>query len=487
MKTRNLFWLSAALLMAACTNEEDISMASSSAIQFKAAISESRVIGNAWEKGDEVGISMNAGGSMTNNVLYTAQDANGTFQTDGTALRFPDESPSDVTFYAYYPYSNTLADDKTLTFEVDGKTDVLWTSQTVSVESQASNTVQLGFSHALSKVILQAEGFPEDIEVTLSEGYSQATLDITTGTVTGTAAETDYSVNLVKEGDAVDGVTSYSAIVLPCESTQKTLTIASATVGKQWTYTIASAAYAGGQQYAYKASYRDAAGVQFTENGINGWGGDTSSPEDLGSGTASVRPKRIAECLNGKTYTPDTDYYYDQLDEQGGSGWTYDSGNGFGDNVEDNWKWNADLKAKCENSSITFYYEGGRLTADALDNGTEKKGIEVTVDETAKTLTFSQAPFTFHSYFTDNWVGGYVENGSNPEPDKVGTVWYLFAQTPNTEAGSFILGSSVTNVEELFTTGMHWAYLLTWASGSKNYRVLNFVETTTNTTTQTGE
>ena len=147
MKTRYLFGLSAALLMAACTNEEDISMASSSAIQFNAAISESRVIGNAWEKGDKVGISMSAGGSMTNNVLYTAQDANGTFQTDGTALRFPDDQQSDVTFYAYYPYNETLADNKTLTFEVDGKTDVLWTSETVSVANQASNTVQLGFSH----------------------------------------------------------------------------------------------------------------------------------------------------------------------------------------------------------------------------------------------------------------------------------------------------------------------------------------------------
>ena len=252
MKTRNLFWLSAALLMAACTNEEDISMASSSAIQFNAAISESRVIGNTWEKGDEVGISMSAGGSMTNNVLYTAQDAKGTFQTDGTALRFPDESPSDVTFYAYYPYSSTLADNKTLTFEVDGKTDVLWASETVTVESQSSNTVQLGFSHALSKVILQAEDFPEDIEVTLSEGYSQATLDITTGAVAGsTAAETGYSVNLVKGEDG-----NYSAIVLPCTGITKTLTIASATVGKQWTYTISSATYAGGQQYAYKASYR---------------------------------------------------------------------------------------------------------------------------------------------------------------------------------------------------------------------------------------
>ena len=113
-----------------------------------------------------------------------------------------------MTFYAYYPYNETLADNKTLTFDVDGKTDVLWASETVTVDNQSSNTVQLGFSHALSKVILQADGFPEDIEVTLSEGYSQATLDITTGTVTGSTAETDYSVNLVKEGDAVDGVTS---------------------------------------------------------------------------------------------------------------------------------------------------------------------------------------------------------------------------------------------------------------------------------------
>ena len=477
MKTRNLFWLSAALLMAACTNEEDISMASSSAIQFNAAISESRVIGNTWEPGDEVGISMSAGGSMTNNVLYTAKDASGTFQTNGTALRFPDESPSDVTFYAYYPYSNTLADNKTLTFEVDGKTDVLWASETVSVDKQASNTVQLGFSHALSKVILQAEDFPEDIEVTLSEGYSQATLDITTGTVTGSTAETDYSVNLVKEGDAVDGVTSYSAIVLPCTSATKTLTIASATEGKQWTYTISSATYEDGQQYAYKASYRDAAGVQFTENGINGWGGDTANPEDLGEGTESERPKKIAECLNGKTYLLNIDYYYDQVNLEGKNGYTYDSGNGFGDNVENNWKWNADLKVKCENSSITFHYEGGELTADAVDNGTERKGITVTVNNTDKTLTFSEAPFTFHGYFTDNWVGGYVENGSNPEPGKEGTVWYLLAQTPGTEAGSFILGSNVTNVEDLFTTGMHWAYHLQWTD-SAGYRVLNFVEKT---------
>ena len=101
----------------------------------------------------------------------------------------------------------------------------------------------------------------------------------------------------------------------------------------------------------------------------------------------------------------------------------------------------------------------------------------MTVDENDRTLTFSQAPFTFHSHFTNNWVGGYVENGSNPEPGKEGTVWYLLAQTPGTEAGSFILGENVTNVEDLFTTGMHWAYHLQWTD-SAGYRVLNFVEKT---------
>ena len=472
MKTRNLFWLSAALLMAACTNEEDISMASSSAIQFNAAISESRVIGNAWEKGDKVGISMSAGGSMTNNVLYTAKDASGTFQTNGTALRFPDESQSDVTFYAYYPYKETLAGNKTLTFEVDGKTDVLWASETVSVDKQASNTVQLGFSHALSKVILQADGFPDDIEVTLSEGYSQATLDITTGTVTGSTAETDYSVNLVKGEDG-----NYSAIVLPCESATKTLTIASATEGKQWTYTISSATYEDGQQYAYKASYRNAAGVQFTENGIKGWGGDTANPEDLGSGTVSDRPMSIAELLAGKTYVPDMSYFFDRLAKQEDGtyapGNSYGEGN-FGENIGSVYGlWSQVMHDGCKISSITFYYgEGGKLMARSENavgpNYTTTESItdiEVTVDDENKTLAFSKEPFDYTWVFTD------LENKSDD------TSWRLFAME---SAGNFTFNDKITDNKDLFKDNkMHWAF---YNSTDGNMVVVNFVEDTSTTT-----
>ena len=459
MKTRNLFWLSAALLMAACTNEEDISMASSSAIQFNAAISESRVIGNAWEKGDKVGISMKVGDDITeNNKLYTAKSTNGTFQADGKALRFPDDQQSDVTFYAYYPYNETLADNKTLTFEVDGKTDVLWTSETVSVDEQALNTVELGFSHALSKVILQADGFPEDIEVTLSEGYSQATLDITTGTVAGsTAAEEGYSVNLVKEGDAVDGVTSYSAIVLPCTSATKTLTIASATEGKQWTYTISSATYEDGQQYAYKATYKNAEGVQLE----------------------SERPMSIAELLAGKTYVPDMNYFFDRLAKQEDGtyapGNSYGEGN-FGENINSVYGlWSQEMHDGCEISSITFYYgEGGKLMAHSenavgSDYTTTESitDIEVTVDDENKTLAFSKEPFDYTWVFTD------FKNKSDD------TSWRLFAmEIP----GNFTFNDDITDNKDLFEDNkMHWAFYST----DGNMVVVNFVEKTS--TSQTGE
>lgn len=466
MKTRNLLWLPAVLLMAACGKEEEGSVVSSMPIQFSAEISASRVTGDSWDIGDRVGISM-SGAEPKVNLPYVTVQTDGKFNAEGEELRFPD-TPSDVVFHAYYPYGEISND--LMTFNVDGKTDILWAEKTVSAEEQTAAAVSLEFSHVLSKVLVRTTGFAEDVEVALEgASYNQGTLNIMDGTVAGAGEQEVISFTLL----ATSNPGEFSAIFLP-ETTAgiKTLVVTSESEGREWKYDLSSFTFEGGTQNIYEID-RSNAGIKFT-NKIIPW--TSGEPADLKDPTGGPITMTIKRFLAGKTYTPDTDYYYDQLDEQGGSGWTYDSGNGFGDNVEDNWKWNADLKAKCENSSITFYYEGGRLTADALDNGTEKKGIEVTVDETAKTLTFSQAPFTFHSYFTDNWVGGYVENGSNPEPGKEGTVWYLFAQTPGTEAGSFILGEDVTNVEDLFTTGMHWAYHLAWDGGSGNYRVLNFVE-----------
>lgn len=265
MRIRNLLWLSAALLVFACTDEEDVPMASSSPVKFSAVISESRVNDNAWEPGDEVGISMSVSeGATTNNVCYTAQSVSGNFEITGKALCFPDENPSDVTFYAYYPYSTDIAEGNKLTFDVDGKTDVLWTKKEVIIDEQSSNCVELNFSHALSKVILTTEGFPDDIEVSLSESYSQATLDLMTGTVTGSREE-DYFIRLQKEAEG-----KYSVIVLPVASANKTLTIVSDSKNAQWKYTIASATYEGGHQYVYKVVYENTGGISVEESASQG-------------------------------------------------------------------------------------------------------------------------------------------------------------------------------------------------------------------------
>ena len=474
MKTRNLLWLSATLLMTACTNEEEISINSSMPIQFNANISKSRVSGDSWESGDKIGVFMSGNGvTPANNVPYVTQATNGTFQAEGIALSFP-EPANDVTFYAYYPYSTEVTGN-TLTFNVDGKTDVLWANETVQASEQQSNTVELSFNHALSKVTVNPTGFPEDIEMTLSETYSQATLDITTGKVTGNGTTGTVSIPFVKTNE------TYSAIVLPASNASKTLTITSISASKKWEYTF-TVNYQAGYQYAYNASLlAENTSIKLESNKIAVWQGGTT-PENLNSATESEIEFTIAQMLNGKTYTFDTDYFYDVVNNEGRYGWTKGDGSAFGDNYKDSWKWNEDLHKQCQNSSIEFYLEAGQLKANAVNNGTEINGITVTIDENTKQLTFSQAPFSFHSHFTNNWVGGYDKNGTNPEPGKEGKSWLLFAQDLNYDYGTFIVNTNVEKTSDLFADGkMHWSYQAVADNDSEDktgnqYYVINFVE-----------
>ena len=162
MKTRNLLWLPVVLLMAACGDEEEGSVVSSMPIQFSAEISASRVTGDSWEIGDRIGISM-SGAETKTNLPYVTVQTDGKFSAEGEELRFPDV-PGDVVFHAYYPYSETL-NGNMLTFNADGKTDVLWAEKSVSAEEQTAAAVSLEFSHVLSKVLVKTTGFAEDVEV----------------------------------------------------------------------------------------------------------------------------------------------------------------------------------------------------------------------------------------------------------------------------------------------------------------------------------
>ena len=464
MKTKNLFWLSAAaLLMTACTNEENISMNSSLPIQFNGGITASRVSNGMWETNDEIGVSMRGTGiDAVENVAYVTPEADGAFQAKNTALEFPEEA-TDVTFYAYYPYSTTLSNN-TLTFDVDGKTDVLYATAEVKATAQTNNTVELNFNHALSQVKLVTSGFPDDITVTLSESCKEATMDITTGTVTKGTVTNNYSVPFTKVATTTSDdkeEVSYLTIALPCSSESKTLTITSIEAAQKWTYTF-NAAFEKGHQYAYKAT-ATSTGVNFAsdeENPVPVWEEINTTPTELQNPETSEIELTIAQWLNGKTIKPNLNYAYDWVASAEEGVGEFNPTEHFGiNNVETGayGNWSKELYDALSKSSITFTYneETGELTATSVDNGTDKENITVTVDDTNKTLTFSENPLTYNWLFTNNSEAK----------------WQLAAKQADCLFTMQNLGSVATT--ELFANNeVHMSY---YSSNDSKYLVINYV------------
>lgn len=473
MKRKNFLWAAAALLIAACSSDDGGgSVVSSLPIKFSADIISTRVSNGAWEENDRIGITMSGEGiTAVENVPYVLRTLNGQFEAEGTPLMFPDPA-RDVTFHAYYPYSPETTGQMFI-FDVDGKTDVLWSERPVAAAEQTSNTVELNSSHVLTQVSLNTVGFPDDVTVVMTGAdYSRAVLNIADGTVAGVGTPEIVSIPFTRTGEA-----RFSAIILPVEGVDKTLVIQSASTGETWQYELTSVTYDESLQYNYSINADSDVIIQ---DNITQW--VSGEPVDLwkpaepgqpGTGQGTVEGE-IANLLAGKTYTLDTDYYYDETDANGW-GWSegsFGAGNYANEDGSGKWYWDETLYNQCLATEITFYASSGTLLADVKDNGVEKKGITVTVDDAARTLTFSQAPFEFHWVFTNNTL----VNGQQQR-------WYLLAEDTNPDGGDFLIADDVPQgtVDDLFANGnMHWGYLRAEATdawdGATGYRVANFVE-----------
>ena len=343
-----------------------------------------------------------------------------------------------------------------MTFTVDGKTDVLYaTPKEVAADAQTSNTVELSFKHALSQVKLETTGFPEDIEVTISETSNEATMNITTGTVTASTA-TPTSVPFV-----ATTTNTYLAIALPCTSESKTLVIKSMSEAKQWTYTF-DATFNAGYQYAYKATATPN-GISFSTNEttpITVWENIDTTPENLQNPEESEIELTIAQWLNGKTIKPNLDYAYDWVASAEEGVGEFNPAEHFGFNNVGTGaygNWSKDLYDALSKSSITFTYneKTGELTATSVDNGTDKENITVTVDDTNKTLTFSENPLTYNWLFTNNSEAK----------------WQLAAKQADCLFTMQNLGSVATT--ELFANNeVHMSY---YSSNDSKYLVINYV------------
>lgn len=221
MKAFNKLFITAiaTMAMSACNNELSEQQANNSGIiNFRMGIgtpASSRIAmaddnySATFAAGDEVGIFVKDNDSYTN-VKYTTAD--GTNWTGGP-IKAPAEGAYNYTFYAYYPYSGEVTDASAITTTVatDQETNgYIKNDFLISTAETSNTTVTLPFSHALSlvEVLLTGNGAAEGATVNMLNVATDATIDLTTSTVT--TGETKANVTM----DALTGVAmKYRAIV----------------------------------------------------------------------------------------------------------------------------------------------------------------------------------------------------------------------------------------------------------------------------------
>ena len=167
-KFRFLYIAAAALLFAACANEEDgIGNNGPVAATVKADISNNiktrgTADDNRWTAGDAIGVYVTSSGYTTgDNKKYVTTNGDGTFEAADNNNTIYFKNNEETTFSAYYPYSESLKNGK-MDWNMDEvkanqpcKADVLFASGATA--SKASPTVNFtdaehNFKHCMSLV-----------------------------------------------------------------------------------------------------------------------------------------------------------------------------------------------------------------------------------------------------------------------------------------------------------------------------------------------
>lgn len=227
MRKTILFGLAAAMLVTACSEEDDLRQGiAGEGITFTSSVM-SRATDTSFEARDAIGVSMyTESGFVGNatNVQYTTADGRG-FTSTNPMTWGAAGSAETVDFKGVYPYkAGAVADGKYSFTLATGEgaslsnNDVMYSSMTdVPV---GSNNVNLTFTHKLVKVVMQVYNQNRKLlpgaTVKINNQQTSGTLNLADGTVEGTGtadATLDFASNPDVEGE-------YQTIVMPSTATQ---------------------------------------------------------------------------------------------------------------------------------------------------------------------------------------------------------------------------------------------------------------------------
>ena len=227
MRKTILFGLAAAMLVAACSEEDDLRQGiAGEGITFTSSVM-SRATDTSFEPEDAIGVSMyTESGFVGNatNVQYTSKDGKA-FTSTNPMTWGAAGSAETVDFKGVYPYKAEAVADGIYSFTLatdDGASlsdnDVMYSSMT-DVAVGAKN-VNLTFKHKLVKVVMQVYDQNKNLlsgaTVKINNQQTSGTLNLADGTVTSTG-DANATLNFASNSDVSGG---YQTIVMPSAPTQ---------------------------------------------------------------------------------------------------------------------------------------------------------------------------------------------------------------------------------------------------------------------------
>lgn len=193
----------------------------------------------AFEANDAIGVHIITDQTYLNNAKYTY---NGTaWKGEQTNYWYEDESVTS-NIYAYYPYDVNgayNADGYEFTVNSDQTTAAGYTASDFMIAKATSkpteDAVKLGFTHALSKVVVNINSELDEAiaDVMLSDVYGTATIKLTDGSAT--VGGSKGGIKALNVGD-----TKWQLILVPQENVTPKL-IVTTSAQKQYTFDIESA------------------------------------------------------------------------------------------------------------------------------------------------------------------------------------------------------------------------------------------------------
>jgi hypothetical protein len=268
MKTKLFFAAVSAMMLAACSNDDNyVAYEGPVEAQFTAGISSAKTRSDSydkWTENQEIGVIVTKVGdsediSNTNMSAYTnVKYKASTLSNDQTSAAFTASSDDDkiyfkgsysVNFAAYSPYSTATDLTKIPISGTDANYDYIYASATGATYS--NKEVKFAFSHVMSKLTIKVDKSDEvtaDItKVEIGKLYTSGTFNAKAGTTatSGTATSLNYSTDLTS---------AHSYYLVPQTLSSVTVTV---TAGNTYTYTISSLAMKAGNEYTYNLTAKN--------------------------------------------------------------------------------------------------------------------------------------------------------------------------------------------------------------------------------------